>query len=336
MRKIRATALTATVLSAVIAALIASVGSAPPASAAPSAPSATTGSASNVAQSSAKVSGTVNPAGTDTHYYFEYGPTSSYGSNTTSTDAGSGTNDVPESAALTGLAPSTTYHYRIVAVSTAGTTNGADQTFTTTTPPGATTSAPSTVSRTSATVAGKVDPKGQATTYYFRYGTTTAYGTQSAPANAGSGSGSVGVNSTIFGLTPKTTYHYQLVAQNAGGTSYGADQTFTTTSSEAVILGREGFVSPGRVVGVELGCFHGTATCNGHLTMSHNGTVIAQRDYSIAADSGGFQNMKLTSTGAQMLDSNHTWHLLGVTVTATGDNGQKLSFTIHLARWIWH
>ena len=336
MRKIRATALTATMACAVIAALVSAVGSAPTASAAPSAPSATTGSASNVAQASATVNGTVNPAGTDTHYHFQYGTTSSYGSNTTSTDAGSGTDNVAASAGLTGLAPSTTYHYRIVAVSTAGTTNGADQTFTTTTPPTATTSPPSTVTRTSATVAGQVDPKGQATTYYFRYGTTTAYGTQSAPASAGSGSGSVGVHASIFGLAPKTTYHYQLVAQNAGGTSYGADQTFTTTSSEAVILGREGFVSPGRVVGVELGCFHGTATCKGHLTMSHNGTMIAQRDYSIAADSGGFQNMKLTSAGAQMLGSNRPWHLLPVTVTATGDNGQKLSFVIHLAHWIWH
>lgn len=335
MRKVRATVLTATVAGAVVAALLSSVGAAPLASAAASAPSATTGSASNVAQSSATIGGTVNPAGTDTHYYFQYGTTSSYGSSTTPTDAGAGTNDVSVSAELTGLAASTTYHYRIVAVSSAGTTDGADKTLTTTTPPAATTAAPSEVTRTSAIVTGEVDPKGQATTYYFRYGTTTAYGTQSAPGSAGSGSGSVGVHATLFGLSPKTTYHYQLVAQNAGGTSYGADQTLTTTSSEAVVLGREGFVSPGRVVGVELGCFHGTATCNGHLTVSHGGTVIAQRDYSIRADSGGFQNTKLTSAGMSMLGANHAWHLLPVTVTATADNGQKLSFTVHLARWIW-
>lgn len=335
MRSRRVTALTAMIASAAIALLVSSMGSAPPASAAPSAPTAKTGSASDVAQSSATVSGTVNPSGTDTHYYFQYGTTSSYGSNTTAADSGAGTDDVPESAKLTGLASSTTYHFRIVAVSSVGTTTGVDQTFTTTTPPTATTGTPSMISRTSATVTGRVDPNSQATSYYFRYGPTNAYGTQSAPGSAGSGSGPVGVHATLYGLTPKTVYHYQLVTQNPGGTSYGADQTLTTTSSEAVVLGREGFVSPGRIVGVELGCFHGTATCKGHLSMSHDGTVIAQRDYSIRADSGGFQNMELTSAGMSMLGSNHVFHLLPVTVTATGDDGQKLSFTIHLARWIW-
>jgi hypothetical protein len=93
---------------------------------------------------------------------------------------------------------------------------------------------------------------------------------------------------------------------------------------------------PGRVVGVELGCFHGTSTCAGQLTMSHDGTVIAQRDYSIPADSGGFQNMVLSSTGQQMLGSNGVWHLLPVTVTAKGSTRQTLSFVIHLARWVWH
>lgn len=70
--------------------------------------------------------------------------------------------------------------------------------------------------------------------------------------------------------------------------------------------------------------------------MRHDGTVIAQRDYSITADSGGFQNMKLTSSGAKMLSGPHTWHLPPVTVTATNDNRQELSFVVHLARWIRH
>jgi hypothetical protein len=159
---------------------------------------------------------------------------------------------------------------------------------------------------------------------------------QTRPSSAGSGSGIVGVHSTLYGLDPNTVYHYQLVAQNAGGTSAGVDQTFTTTSSEAAVLGHEGFVSPGGVVGVELGWFHGTTDCRGHVMMTANGTVIGQRDYSIAADSGGFQNMKLTPTGEHMLGSNGVWHLLPVSVTATSSTGQKLSYTIDLARWVWH
>jgi hypothetical protein len=319
-----------------IALAISSGGSAAVASAAPAPPAATTGAATNVAQSSATVAGTVNPNGTATSYSFQYGTSTSYGSSTPSTDAGSGSADAPVSANLTGLASSTAYHYRLVAVSSAGTTDGADQTFTTTTPPTVTTGTPSRITRSWAGISGVVNPEGQATTYYFRYGTTTAYGLQSSPQSAGSGTGPVGVHGDIYGLTADTTYHYQLVAQNAGGTSYGADQTLVTTSSEAVVLGHEGFVSPGAVVGVELGCFHGTSTCTGHLTMNHDGTVIGQRDYSIPADSGGFQNMVLSPAGQQMLGSNSTFHLLPVTVTATGSTGQTLSFVIHLARWVWH
>jgi hypothetical protein len=336
MHRIRAAVIMVALACAAVVLTVSSAGSPATASAASAPPGATTTSATTVAQSSATVNGTVNPNGTDTHYYFQYGTTTGYGSDTPTSDAGSGGAATPVSANLTGLASSTTYHYRVVAVSSAGTTDGTDQTFTTSTPPAATTGGPSKTSRGSAVVSGTVNPQGQATTYYFRYGTTTAYGLQSTPSSAGSGSGVVGVHSTLYGLSPNTLYHYQLVAQNAGGTSAGIDQTFTTTSSEAVVLGHEGFVSPGGVVGVELGCFHGTSDCKGHVTMTANGTVIGQRDYSIAADSGGFQNMKLTPTGEHMLGSNGVWHLLPVSVTATGSTGQKLSYTIDLARWVWH
>jgi phosphodiesterase/alkaline phosphatase D-like protein len=336
MRRVRLAMVIAVAACAAVALAVSSAGTPTAASALPAPPSATTGSASNLAQSSATIAGTVNPNGTDTDYYFQYGTSTSYGANTASVDAGSGSADVAASANLTGLNSGTTYHYRVVAVSSAGTTFGGDQTFTTTTPPAVATSTPSSVSRSSATLSGTVNPQGQATTYYFRYGTTTAYGLQSSPASAGSGTGQVGVHTTIDGLSADTTYHYELVATNAGGTSYSADQTLTTTSSQAVVLGHEGFVSPGWVVGVELGCFHGTSRCTGHLSMAHDGTVIGQRDYSIAADSGGFQNMTLTSAGQKMLGSNSTFHLLAVTVTATSSSGQKLSFVIHLARWVWN
>ena len=336
MTRLRVVTAAIGVACASIALIISSGGSKAAASGAPAPPSATTGTATNVAQSSTTVAGTLNPNGVTTSYYFQYGTNTSYGSSTPPTDAGSGTADVPVSANLTGLASSTTYHYRLVAVSTVGTTDGADQTFTTTTPPAVTTGSASRISHSSAGVSGVVNPEGQATTYYFRYGTTTAYGVQTGPTSAGSGTGPVGVHATMYGLTANTTYHYQLVAQSAGGTSYGADQTLATTSSQAVVLGHEGFVSPGQVVGVELGCFHGTSTCTGQLTMSHDGTVIAQRDYSIPADSGGFQNMVLSAAGQQMLGSNGVWHLLPVTVTAKGSTGQTLSFVIDLARWVWH
>jgi hypothetical protein len=93
-------------------------------------PGATTNAASGVQQTQATLNGTVNPKGTDTHYYFQYGKTTEYGSSTSSTDAGSGTSSLLESATVTGLQPGTTYHYRLVATSEGGTVYGSDQTFT--------------------------------------------------------------------------------------------------------------------------------------------------------------------------------------------------------------
>src|SRR5205823_445474 len=58
--------------------------------------------------------------------------------------------------------------------------------------------------------------------------TTTSYDGQTAPAGIGNGRAPVLTTSTLSGLTPGTTYHYRLVAQNTAGTSYGYDYTFTT------------------------------------------------------------------------------------------------------------
>ena len=100
-----------------------------PASAA-AAPTVSTGAATNVAQTTATLTGTVNPRGAQTAYHFEYGTTKSYGSRTPDQTAGSGNGNVSASTPISQLAPGTTYHYRLVAVG-AGQTNGGDKAFTT-------------------------------------------------------------------------------------------------------------------------------------------------------------------------------------------------------------
>ncbi len=91
----------------------------------------TTGAATDVTQTSAILNGTVNPNGESTNYYFEYGADTSYGSTTESTSAGSGTTDVSVSVEITGLTSGTTYHFRLVATNSSGTTYGIDVTFVT-------------------------------------------------------------------------------------------------------------------------------------------------------------------------------------------------------------
>ena len=92
---------------------------------------ATTESATDVTREAASLGATVNPHSLDTHYSFEYGLTKHYGSSTASKDAGSGIQDVTASASISGLEPGRLYHYRVVATSEIGTTDGEDRTFTT-------------------------------------------------------------------------------------------------------------------------------------------------------------------------------------------------------------
>jgi hypothetical protein len=94
-------------------------------------PTVTTGSATGITATGATLNGTVNPNGVSTTAYFQWGTTVSYGNNTAFQSIGSGTSDVSVSEILTGLSSGITYHYRVVATSSAGTVYGSDMDFTT-------------------------------------------------------------------------------------------------------------------------------------------------------------------------------------------------------------
>ena len=193
----------------------------------------------NITSSSALLQGTVNGEGSFWLCFFQWGTTTSYG-NTTANSYYPGTfgpyATYPESAAISGLSPNTTYHCRIVAAN--GNPNealGNDVTFSTSgsvpqSPPTATTLAASAVNAGGATLNGTVNPNGADTHSYYQYGIDTGYGTTTAVSDVGTGSSAVSLPYAIGGLLPNTTYHYQIVAYNSGGTTYGADLTFTTGS----------------------------------------------------------------------------------------------------------
>ena len=201
--------------------------------AAPVAPSVTTSAATGVTSGAATLNGSVNPNGSSATYHFEYGFDASYGSSTQSTGAGSGSSPQNVSAALSGLSSGTIYHFRLVAANAGGTTNGGDLTFTTVAappPPSAptvATSAATNITLSGAQLNGTVNPNGQSTTYHFEYGTTSAYGTSTATANAGSGSSAVTVDAMLTGLAQGTVYHFRIVATSSAGTSNGNDRTVT-------------------------------------------------------------------------------------------------------------
>jgi hypothetical protein len=89
-------------------------------------PVVTTGATSNLTFSSVTLAGHVTPNGAPTTYFFQFGPTILYGVNSTETAAPRAMN---VTAPISGLAPATTYHYRLVARNKHGITLGKDRTF---------------------------------------------------------------------------------------------------------------------------------------------------------------------------------------------------------------
>lgn len=202
---------------------------APASAAGPPAP--VTGAATAVTPNGAALAGTVNPEGVATTVAFDYGTSTAYGSSTPAQDAGAGAAPVDVAATLTGLKPSTTYHYRLSASSADGTAAGGDRTFTTPAAParpGVTSQPATAIGTSSATVGASVDPNGQQTDVVFDYGTSTAYGASTPAQSAGAGTLGVTLKATLSGLKPDTTYHFRARATNATGTTDGADRTFRT------------------------------------------------------------------------------------------------------------
>lgn len=93
-------------------------------------PLAITGTATNITPSLVTLNGSVNPNGAITNTHFEYGASTAYGSQTQVVQVGNGTGTINLTEKLSSLVPNTTYHYRVVATNSEGsTTYGSDQTF---------------------------------------------------------------------------------------------------------------------------------------------------------------------------------------------------------------
>jgi hypothetical protein len=164
-----------------------------------------------------------------TTFHFQYGTTTSYGL-TTAPQTQTGDTSRPVSAHIISLTAHTTYHFRIVASNTAGTTFGSDRTFTTLPPTGfpiVTTKPATNVATFAATLNGLLDPHGLTTSVYFQCGTSINYGRTTA-VQSQTGNTFRNIAANIGGLAGNTTYHFRIVATNSVGTRYGSDRTFTT------------------------------------------------------------------------------------------------------------
>ena len=133
-------------------------------------PTATTNAASTVGQLTAKLNATVNAnLHAVTKCTFQYTDDADFQVNafasadeTPCSAKPAGAANTPVSANLSGLAPATTYHYRVVATNNGGQTEGSDQTFATlpATAPTVVTGTASGLTESAATLTGSVNPHG--------------------------------------------------------------------------------------------------------------------------------------------------------------------------------
>lgn len=100
-------------------------------------PSVATEAAQEIGQTEATLKGSVNPhGGAASDCHFELGTSTAYGTDIPCSGLpGMTTASVPESVTASTLSPGTTYHYRLVVSTNAGTGEGDDVAFTTASPP---------------------------------------------------------------------------------------------------------------------------------------------------------------------------------------------------------
>ncbi len=210
----------------------------------------TTEPATGIGSKVATLNGIVRPGGLQyTSCVFEYGLTTSSDferSVPCAPPVGSIEPDFsphPVKASIGDLKASSAYKFRLTATNSTGTLSGEVLTFTTNGPAGPELSEIRALDadQNSATLEARINPSGFGTSYRFEWGPTSSYGTR-IPAEfepfIGSGTEPVRVAAKISGLTAGTTYHYRVVASNAGGIVASPDQEVETLNSCGLAIGR--------------------------------------------------------------------------------------------------
>jgi hypothetical protein len=154
-------------------------------------------------------------------------------------------------------------------------------------PPVLATPAATNVQGISALLSGEVSPQELDTTSRFEYVNQQtfeedqpngyAHAIRTAPTEIDGGASFRSVTASLSGLTPETTYHFRLVAENSAGSEQSADQTFTTFAGFGFLPGHEGFDA---VALNEDGSVDNRAS-------SHPYVLSTEFNFNLAGESGG-------------------------------------------------
>lgn len=193
-------------------------------------------------------------------------------------------------------------------------------------PPALTTTGPSAVTQTGATVSGTVDPQdAPLSSCRFEYGTTSSYGHDAPCASTpGPGSVAVGVFAQLSSLSSATLYHYRLVASSATGSAVGADGTFATAAPPNVRLVHPApYITGVPAVGDRLACNPGLPRNAGPVSLTYlwwrDGSPIENSDRELydlpPEDAGQHMQCEVIATNA---DGSASARSAFVTVPAEG------------------
>lgn len=207
----------------------------------PATSTVTTSAAGSITLTSAALNATITDAGraNATQSGFAWGTASNLsGGDTATTTDGSQAGAVSFTHSLASLVCNTTYYARAYATNAAGTGYGSIVTFTTTPcVPTVTTSVPSTITTTAATLNASIIATGgdNATQSGFAWGTvSTLSGGDTATTTEGAQTGTPSFTHDVSALTCNTTYYVRAYATNAGGTGVGTIQSFSTSGCPVV------------------------------------------------------------------------------------------------------
>ena len=188
---------------------------------------------------------------------------------------------------------------------------------------------------TSATIAAAVNPNLQDATVVVNYGPTKSYGSSTAPQDLGAGNASAPFTAGLIGLSPGTTYHYDVVATNADGRTTSSDGVFTTLPPLTASIARA--TTTGSALSVTIACAGGSGPgqCAGKIQLTARAitnkahaarrthkkhpvgkpVTVASGSYSVASGSSVTVKMRLNRMGQKLLSAHY---VLSATLSLRG------------------
>jgi hypothetical protein len=169
------------------------------------------------------------------------------------------------------------------------------------------------ITTNSAAVAAAVNPNLQDTKVVVNYGLTASYGSSTPPQDVGAGNAPVPFTAALAGLQPGTTYHFDVVATNADGTTTSSDGTFTTLPPLTASIAGASTVGPALALAIACDGGFGPGTCSGTIrlttraaTKHRHAVKVAAGSYSVPSGSRVTVRIRLNLVGRRLLTAQYS------------------------------